>query len=224
MQEMEMIGKGNTAEVFEYENERVCKLFFEGYPCEYVELEFQNAKEMYKNKIRVPKPFQIVMIENRTGIVYEKIEGKTLLNVMTENVEKVDEFLGMFASLHLHIISQHSKNVLSYKEYLAAMLKNKNLNNQMIFDKINALPDGDCLLHGDFHPNNILVTPDGVPVVIDFMNVCYGPSLYDIARTYFLIRQFNVCLADKYLNKMDVSKKDITEYLDVIEICREYEG
>ncbi|MFR8536308.1 MAG: hypothetical protein ACLVD1_07380 [Lacrimispora saccharolytica] len=56
---MNLLGKGNTAEVFEYGNERVCKLFFEGYPDEYIALEFQNSKEMYKNRIRIPKPFQM---------------------------------------------------------------------------------------------------------------------------------------------------------------------
>ena len=36
-----MLGKGNKAEVFEYEHGKVCKLFFEGYPQSYVEHEFK---------------------------------------------------------------------------------------------------------------------------------------------------------------------------------------
>ncbi len=58
-------------------NRKFYKFFLEGYLHEYVELEFQNAKEMYKNKIRIPKPFQVVTIENRRGMIYERIEGKT---------------------------------------------------------------------------------------------------------------------------------------------------
>ncbi len=84
MQKMNLLGKGNTAEVFEYTNGKVCKLFFEGYPHEYIGLEFKNAEEMCRNKIRVPKPFQMIMIENREGIIYEKIEGKTLQNIIIE--------------------------------------------------------------------------------------------------------------------------------------------
>lgn len=224
MHEMKLLGKGNTAEVFEYSDGKVCKLFFEGYPCEYVELEFLNAKEMFHKKIRVPEPFQIVTIENRKGIIYEKIEGKTLLNIMAENEQSLNDFFDILVKLHRDIISHHSKNVLSYKEYLTAMLKSKNTDSQIIFEKVNALPDGDCLLHGDFHPDNVLVMPDGTPVVIDFMNVCYGPALYDIARTYFIIKQFASHLADKYLNAMNVLEKDIAEYLEVIEFCRGFEG
>lgn len=220
----ERIGKGNTAEIFEYGNGKICKLFFEGYPHEYAELEFQNAKEMYKNKIRIPTPFQVVTVENRPGIIYEKIEGETLLSVMTKKKKSIDKLLNMFIDLQLDILSHHSRNVLSYKEYLTAMLKNKEIANPTILNIINSLPEDDCLLHGDFHPNNILITPDGTPVIIDFMNVCYGPSSYDIARTYFLIKQFDKDLADKYLKEIDVSENNITEYLYIIEFCRKCEG
>lgn len=224
MQKMKLLGKGNTAEVFEYTNGKVCKLFFEGYPHEYIGLEFKNAKEMYGNKIPVPIPFGMVMIENRKGILYESIEGKTLQKVITETKEPVDGMLDMFVHLHLDILAHHSKNVLSYKEYLMGMLKNKKVRDQEILNKVMALPDDDHLLHGDFHPNNILIMADGTPVVIDFMNVCCGPVLYDIARTHFLIKQYDFSFANRYLKKMGVLENDISKYLNVIECCRKYEG
>lgn len=224
LENMKFLGRGNTAEVFEYGNEKVCKLFFEGYPDEYAALEFQNAREMYKNKIRISKPFQMITIENRKGIIYERIEGRTLLNIMMENETNLDMLLNTFVNLQLNILSHHTKNVLSYKEYLIAILKSKKINNQVILNTINVLPDDDCLLHGDLHPNNILVMSDGTPVIIDFMNVCRGPALYDIARTYFLIKQFDGCLADKYLKRIGVSENNIEKYLNIIKYCRKYES
>ena len=47
---------------------------------------------------------------------------------------------------------------------------------------IDKLADGDTLCHGDFHPGNILLSGDGA-FIIDFMNVCCGNYLYDVART-----------------------------------------
>ena len=52
-----MLGKGNTAEIFEYDQGRVCKLFFEGYPQQYIEHEYQNAKEVFGLKLKTPEPF-----------------------------------------------------------------------------------------------------------------------------------------------------------------------
>ncbi|MCI9570039.1 MAG: phosphotransferase [Lachnospiraceae bacterium] len=224
IENMKLLGKGNAAEVFAYGNERVCKLFYEGYPGEYIALEFQNSKQMYKNRIKIPKPFQVITIEDRKGIIYERIDGKTLLNIIMENESNLDELLNIFVNLQLDILAHHTKEVLSYKEYVIANLKNKKINNQEIFNTINSLPDDDCLLHGDLHPNNILIMSDGAPIIIDFMNVCHGSALYDIARTYFLIKQFDGSLANKYLKCIDVSENDIAKYLNIIEFCRQYES
>ncbi len=224
IENMKLLGKGNASEVFAYGNERVCKLFYEGYPGEYIALEFQNSKQMYKNRIKIPKPFQVITIEDRKGIIYERIDGKTLLNIIMENESNLDELLNIFVNLQLDILAHHTKEVLSYKEYVIANLKNKKINNQEIFNTINSLPDDDCLLHGDLHPNNILIMSDGAPIIIDFMNVCHGSALYDIARTYFLIKQFDGSLANKYLKCIDVSENDIAKYLNIIEFCRQYES
>lgn len=56
------------------------------------------------------------------------------------------------------------------------------------------------------------------------MNVCCGPVLYDIARTYFLIKQYDFSFANRYLKKMGVLENDISKYLNVIECCRKYES
>lgn len=221
---MRLLGKGNTAEVFEYGEGKVCKLFHEGYPRGYVEQEFQNARELYECRVSVPQPFQVVAQGNRVGIIYEKIAGETLLDLMFADAENLEEYLDMFVKLHQDIARCHSKKLLSYKDYLSTMVKNRTADCREILDKINALPEDDCILHGDFHPGNILIKKDGAAVVIDLMNVCHGPALYDVARSYFLIKQVNTDLAERYLQKMHVSEGDILSFLDVIEICREYEG
>ena len=216
-----MIGKGNTAEVIEYGKGKVCKLFYKGYPKEYVALEYQNAKEMYKSQIMVPKAFEIVNIEGRSGIIYEKIDGKPLWDFLNE--ENSDSALETFVELHRKLLDHHSENIMSYKEFLTAIVKNKTDGNPLLLNQISTLPNGDCICHGDFHPGNVLIKSDGTAVIIDFMNVCKGPFLFDIARTFFLLGTSHIALANQYLEKMKVSKTDIAEYSLVIEKCRAYE-
>lgn len=217
-----MLGKGNTAEVFEFERGKVCKLFFEGYPQQFVEHEYQNAKEVFKLKLSIPKPFGIVTINQRNGIIYERVDGELLLKHSEKS--NIDKMLDIFTKIHQEWLGHHSNNVLSYKEHLSTMFSNKGIKHNKLMEEIYALPDDDCILHGDFHPNNVLIrSSDGAPVVIDFMNVCYGPALYDIARTFFLIKQVNISFANIYLKKMNVSAIDISPYVSVIEQCRKYE-
>jgi aminoglycoside phosphotransferase (APT) family kinase protein len=49
------------------------------------------------------------------------------------------------------------------------------------------LPEGDRLLHGDFHPGNVL-EGDGSEAVIDWHNATVGPPAADVARTWVLLK------------------------------------
>lgn len=94
-----------------------------------------------------------------------------------------------------------------------------------ILKMIDGLPDGNTLCHGDFHPGNLLIW-DGHTMVIDFMNVCHGNFLYDVARTVFLVEYTPVpmeagnreillplkkTLADLYLMQMNVTREMIQD-------------
>lgn len=221
-----MVGAGNTAEVFDFGDGKVCKLFYEGYPKEAVEREFWNATEVHRQGLPVPKVFEMVESEGRTGIVYEKIAGKSMLECIFENSGKVGFYLEEFVRLQknwLKEASVHATSVLSYKEYLRMQIKGVGQEEASLHEDINALPEGDTLLHGDFHPGNVLISTDHRPVVIDFMNVCRGPALYDVARTYFLLKEKDEAFGRAYLAKMEVSEEELLPFYTVIERCRMYE-
>jgi Ser/Thr protein kinase RdoA (MazF antagonist) len=50
-------------------------------------------------------------------------------------------------------------------------------------------PDGSGIVHGDLHPMNVILGPDG-PVVIDFTNATRGPATFDAAVSYLLMSTF----------------------------------
>lgn len=52
-------------------------------------------------------------------------------------------------------------------------------------ERLDRLPDGDRLLHGDFHPANLLRTANGC-VVIDWTNGTRGDPAADVARSILL--------------------------------------
>lgn len=218
-----MVGRGNTAEVYEYGEGKVCKLFLEGYPQEYTALEYKNAVEAFRLKLPVPKPFGQIVCQKRNGILYERIIGEPLSGFTDKNGDA--KALDLFVRLHKSWLSRRSEGVLPYKKYLSLMVQSRDTENIDLLQRILALPDDTCFLHGDFHPNNVLIKADtGEPVVIDFMNVCCGPALYDAARTFFLLKQHGGSLANRYLEGMGVSQKEISEFLKVIQLCRRYEG
>ena len=218
-----MVGVGNTAEVFDYGDGKVCKLFYPGYPREAVEREYRNAKEAERLGLPVPKVFELVESDGRNGIVYEKIDGKSMLECIVENPEVATVYLEQFVRLQKSWLRCQTEKVFSYKEFLNGLVKWKEPDNVVLAEEIAALPEENTLLHGDFHPGNIMVTPEHRFVVIDFMNVCRGPALYDIARTYALLKEKDETFGKAYLAKTEVSETEIAAFYKVIETCRKFE-
>ncbi|HEY5563690.1 MAG TPA: hypothetical protein VIK72_18370 [Clostridiaceae bacterium] len=65
----EVIGEGNTANVYEWEEGKVLKLFYKGYAKEAVEKEFHNAMAIRDMDFAKPKAYEIIFCEERMGII-----------------------------------------------------------------------------------------------------------------------------------------------------------
>lgn len=232
-----IIGTGNTAVIYEWGKGKVLKLFHRGYPKEAVEKEFSNAKAISHMDFSKPQAYELISLKGRAGIVYDKVEGQLLLDwvIKTRDAQGCGLYM---AKLHKEILKNTIQNVPNYKEFLewgigkaasVALSKKKEM-----LELLDKLPNGNTFCHGDFHPGNIFLL-DGKTTIIDFMNVCQGCFLYDVARTVFLIEytpvsaeaeskaeflQFRKSLTAAYLAQMGVARENIGDYLPVIAVAR----
>lgn len=233
MRHGEIIGTGNTATVYEWEEGKVLKLFNHGYPKEDVEKEFYNARSMEGLNFEVPTTYEIISYGERMGIVYDRVDGEYLLDwvMRTGDVQGCAVYM---AKLHKAIAQNRITNVQNYKAFLKyniLKVPSANLKEQEVaLKKLKKLRNGDTLCHGDFHPGNILISNEHT-MVIDFMNVCHGDFLYDVARTVFLVEYTPVSakvgdkkkllrlkktLTDLYLMQMNVTRESVQDYLSII--------
>lgn len=230
-----MIGIGNTATVYEWQENKALKLFHRDYPKSAVEREFRNVSVLSNMDFSKPKAYEIISYIGQLGIIYDRLEGELLLDRVMETADAQECAIYM-ANLHKKILNNSISNVPNYKEFL----KNNILNARDMKEKegilrlLEALPDGNTLCHGDFHPGNIIIS-DGDAIVLDFMNICHGHFLYDVARTTFLVEytpvpseakdkemllQLKKKLADLYLIQMNVTREMIHDFLTVIIAAR----
>ncbi|ERI95020.1 phosphotransferase enzyme family protein [Clostridiales bacterium oral taxon 876 str. F0540] len=235
-----LIGVGNTANVYEYGEGKVLKLFHQGYPVEDVAEEFNNAMAIRDMKFEKPKAHEVISFGGKSGIIYDKVEGESLLDwvMKTGDVKKCAEYM---AKLHREIVQNTINNVSNYKDFLRSHILRacfKDFNKQKdALQLLDKLPEGDSLCHGDFHPGNILIS-NGNTIVLDFMNICQGNLLYDVARTVFLVEytpvpegdydkevllQLKKTLTDLYLMEMNITREMIQDYLSVIALARKGE-
>lgn len=234
-----IIEAGNTAAVYEWEDGKILKLFHQGYPKEAVENEFHNAMAIRDMNFAKPKAYEIISYEERDGIIYDRVDGEALLEwvMKTGDVQKCAVYM---AELHKAILQNSISNVPNYKDFLKRHIPYKLLaldKKEEVLKMMEKLPDGNTLCHGDFHPGNILISGENT-YVIDFMNICHGDFLYDIARTVFLVEYTPVPaeadnrdmilalrkqLIDIYLEQMNVTREMLKDYLSVIIISRKGE-
>ena len=216
---MRMISKGNTAEILEQDENLICKLFYSGYPKIFIEHEFDNAKAVFELGIKTPMAHNLICVDERDGIVYDRVIGETLsIKMNSASEEELIAWTDRFADIHKELLSHHIDNVMDYKDFLKMFAADS----VEVIEKINELENGNCLLHGDFHPANIMVDEDNQLILIDMMNICKGPAIYDVARTYFLLEN-DKRLQNKYLELMGYDMKDNMPYLEVILLIRENE-
>lgn len=217
------IAEGNTAEIFEIDEKKVLKLFKAGYSKSTVQHEYDNYCMVSSVMENIPKLFEFVEENQRFGFIMEKVQGKSLASLMLDD-HTFGQAMEMFTTLHKNWLTKTMDGVISYTEWMLHMLYGK-LNSGDLEDKIKNLPSGNILCHGDFHPYNIILTSERDFVIIDFANVCKAPKEYDVARTYFLLKQAAIekTVAEIYLKKMQMEYSDIRVYIEVLEILRRYE-
>lgn len=113
---------------------------------------------------------------------------KDLLDAIgREDYSKMDSLLQELAQIQYKINSLHTYNLPNYKTCIAESIFTKtSLSNEQIerlLDYLKGLPEGNCFIHGDFHPVNIIYS-DGEPVILDWLTAGSGVSECDVARTY----------------------------------------
>ena len=240
---MKKIAMGNTAEVYEYDERKVCKLFFEGYSVQSIQREFHNARFINKLSIMAPKVYDLIEINGRHGLIYEELKGHDLLEEIIQNAmnaEKLMQLIKILSDIHKEIIKHRITGCMDYKDFLKELYRGRESQYADELELIGRLPDSDYLCHGDFHPGNVWRNEDGTLSIIDFMNVCHGPREYDIARTYYLLTETELpegCAEEEkallqnsrnemgrlYLHFMECKICELDKYLTVIRNARRFE-
>ena len=129
-------------------------------------------------------------INGRRGIVYERVDGLTMLHALAKQPWTMPRAARQLAELHVKMHTCTCLELPSQREKLrSAIQRIELLTNDVkahLFARLDRLSDGDAICHGDFHPDNVLMTARG-PVTIDWATALRGNPLADVARTTVLL-------------------------------------
>ncbi|HEX5836768.1 MAG TPA: aminoglycoside phosphotransferase family protein [Anaerolineales bacterium] len=181
------ISSGRTAEIYNWDQEHVLKLFHSWVTLDSIENEARMACTIYKRGLPVPKVGGIVRLEDRTGLIYQRVYGDSMYKAAQHRPWNIIRYLRRSAELHTEIHSHSiSAGLPSQRQILERQIRQAvGLPLQLrakALEALNSMPDGNQLCHGDFWGGNILMSPRG-EVIIDWNRACYGNPLADLART-----------------------------------------
>ena len=190
---LQRIAEGREAEIFAWEPGTVLKLYRPGYPAAQAQREAMAMAAAKAAGGPAPASLGATEVEGRTGLIIERVDGADLLTRLGKNPALLLTAGSRLANVQiaLHAI-QAPAEIPSLRE---SSVRRINGRRDLVPDAIatralaalDALPERDRLLHGDYHPGNVIVTPGG-PRVIDWPNATRGEQAADVARTLLMFR------------------------------------
>jgi hypothetical protein len=189
--EMIVIARGRTAEVLAWNDQQVLKLFYVAISTDSIMFETRAARLVSAMNLPTPKLLGEVMLDGRYGLIYERVEGESLLACLGTRPWLCIRYARQFAELHTAIHRQRGTGMPPIKPSLENTFYGlKGLPPGLLetaLERLVCLQDGEMLCHLDFHPDQVMVTATG-QFVLDWMTAHCGPPAANVARTIVLLR------------------------------------
>ena len=226
------LSEGINANVYEWGEDKVIKIFKSSYPTEMVSAEYYNSLAVKNLPFKKTIPVELKKTEFGYGIVFEKIKGENLMDyilrtgdlkgaaVMMAELQKTinkcvfdPENTGTFETSHQQL----------RRKMLGSAKADSDATREMI-RFLGTMKEGKALCHGNLHPDNIIITDEG-PTALSASSYSIGMPLYDVAKTFFLIAYTPLpgekesscnCSTCRGVTDMEERKKFGRHYLDAM--------
>lgn len=186
------VAKGNTSDVWMWSLTTVVKVLQAGIPRHWATLEADITSSVHTAGLPAPAIEDMVEVDGRPGIVFERIEGSSMWDRMKASPSELPRLAGDLVELQASV---HEASRIMGLPDLASRLRDKIAaakrltpqERQRALEALTSLPGGTALCHGDMHPANVLMSPRGL-VIVDWFDAACGQPLADYARSSLLMR------------------------------------
>jgi len=186
------------------DGDKAIKVFNENYSKANVLNEALNQARAEETEIRIPKLHEVTKVDGKWTIVSEFIEGKTLEQLISENPEKLDEYLNLFVDTQIDMHSKRSTLLRKLHDKMVDKIDETELEESIKYDlktRLAGFEKHNKVLHGDFQLSNVIVDNNGRVFIVDWSHATQGNASADVAMTYLLMKMDKKDeLAEKYLD------------------------
>lgn len=194
------IGEGSNSEVFEWENdEKVIKLAKPNTNRIALQREYRNNLIVWEMGLPVPQPFEIMELNHRPGIVFERIYGESLKERLFKNlIEHInneqlnyENDIRYTARLLSEVNQLSHEDVPPQRDFLKKQILSVDYlgmdEKKAVINILDRLPTNNKICHGDPNPNNIIMS-NGNLIMIDWNDATSGNPETDLAEYIIMIK------------------------------------
>lgn len=229
---LERIIAVRTSKTVYRDGDKVIKVFDSNYSKADVLNEALNAARVEETGLNIPKILEVTKIDGKWAIISEYIPGKSLSQLIKENPEKKEEYIDLMIDIQMNIHKHKCPLLNRLKDKMQRKISQADLDATTRYDlhtRLDAMPKHDKLCHGDLTPSNIVITPEGVPYVLDWAHATQGNASADAARTYLTFwLNGDIDGAEKYLNlyckKSDTAKQYVQKWFPIVAASQSVKG
>ncbi len=206
-----LLGCGRTAKVFALDDGKIAKVFCTG--CEQATADYEHkvSRAVASSGLPVPQVHGLATVNGCHAIIYERIDGPTMLQTLLSQPGSVSDIAQQLAELQHRVHACRVDGLPPKREALQRTILRAKLTPSLerkVLALLNRLPDGEALCHGDFHPGNIILSKRG-PVLIDWNDASSGHPLADAARTALLLQTAAIPGEEQQLRPVQQQLHDI---------------
>ena len=246
LEKCEKIGFGGNGAVYRISEDEIVKVNYNPATDAELDSELNKAKEAFLLGVPTAISFDLVDCgEGRRGVVYETIKSKSLGETIQNNSERMEELTDQYIAQLNALHSIHTDNPVfgSMKDNYRTQVENASKylteeEGKLLEQILEALPEGDTLVHGDAHTKNIMIQ-NGEMLWIDMEGMSLGHPIYDLISIAAIlngvrdddkmtmglsgmdmatVRQFKVCFIRRYFKTEDPEM--IQKYSSMIDALR----
>ncbi len=202
------------------------KVFNEGYDKKLVFLESFITTEVECEGVLVPAIDEVTNKDGKWTFKSNHLNGKSLFEMMKEDPDNIDKYLDKMVEVHVSIHKHKCSKLPFQKEKLTDYINAADLDSNLkidLLDMLNTCPKHRKLVHGNFTPHNVIVTPDG-DYIVDWNHAAQGSASADVARTYIWMQMNMPEYADLYLKKFcdatNTSSRYVHNWIPIVAAAR----
>lgn len=225
------IYKGSQKSVY-LDGDKVSKVFALSYNKSDVLYEALNTARVEDTGLDIPKLLSVSVDDGQWVITSEYAKGSTLEELLKAHPENTDSYIEAMVDFQISFNKRNNPLLLSLKDKLNRQIKELNVDDHIKYElesRLEELPTHNKLCHGDYCPENIIVTTDknnkitGITAV-DWVHATKGNASADVANTYLTLKLSDEKLADKYIKlfceKTSTDMKYVNKWMPIVAAAR----